>query len=105
HTDYNLGYVLPAAIDLEIRIAYLPADDGQGRLTRLDPGETAAFDLPAARQRTGSWLDYVAGTAWALREAGLPIRGLRGVVSSTLPPNAGLSSSAGIEFGSGSGVL
>ena len=24
HTDYNIGYVLPAAIDLEIRIAYVP---------------------------------------------------------------------------------
>ena len=105
HTDYNLGYVLPAAIDLEIRIAYLPADDGQVRLTRLDSGDTDAFDVAADRPRSGSWLDYVAGTAWALREAGLPSRGLRGVVASTLPPNAGLSSSAAIELASAWAML
>ena len=34
HTDYNLGYVLPAAIDREIRIAYLPTDDRRVELTR-----------------------------------------------------------------------
>ena len=105
HTDYNLGYVLPAAIDLEIRIAYLPTDDGLVRLIRLDSGETDAFDTAADRPRSGSWLDYVAGTAWALREAGLPIGGLRGVVASTLPPNAGLSSSAAIELASAWAML
>jgi galactokinase len=105
HTDYNLGYVLPAAIDLEIRIAYVPTDDGLVRLTRLDSGETDAFDAAADRPRSGSWLDYVAGTAWALREAGLPIGGLRGVVASTLPPNAGLSSSAAIELASAWAML
>ena len=98
HTDYNLGFVLPAAIDLEIRIAYLPTDDGQVRLTRLDSGEADAFEIAEDRPRTGSWLDYVAGTAWALSEAGLPLTGLRGVIASTLPPNAGLSSSAAIEL-------
>ena len=75
HTDYNLGFVLPAAIDLEIRIAYLPTDDGRVELTRLDDGERDGFDLEADRPRTGTWLDYVAGTAWALGEAGLPLRG------------------------------
>jgi galactokinase len=105
HTDYNLGFVLPAAIDLEIRIAYLPTDDGQVRLTRLDSGEADAFEIAEDRPRTGSWLDYIAGTAWALREAGLPTRGLRGVVASTLPPNAGLSSSAAIELASAWAML
>src|SRR4051794_17013507 len=105
HTDYNLGYVLPAAIDLEIRIAYVPTDDGRVRLTRLDSGETDEFGLGDDRPRNGEWLDYVAGTAWALREAGLSARGLRGVVDSTLPPNAGLSSSAAIELASAWAML
>ena len=98
HTDYNDGFVLPAAIDLEIRIAYLPTDDRRVDLTRLDSGERDAFDLDTPRPKTGGWLDYVAGTAWALTSAGKPLTGLRGVVASTLPPNAGLSSSAAIEL-------
>ena len=36
HTDYNMGFVLPAAIDLELRIAYLPSDDERVELVRLD---------------------------------------------------------------------
>jgi galactokinase len=105
HTDYNLGFVLPAAIDLEIRIAYLPTDDGRVELTRLDDGERDGFDLETDRPRSGTWLDYVAGTAWALGEAGLPRRGLRGVIASTLPTASGLSSSAAIELASAWALL
>ena len=98
HTDYNEGFVLPAAIDLEIRIAYLPTDDRRVELVRLDGGERDGFDLDRPRPKAGTWLDYVVGTAWALGEAGLLLTGLRGVIASTLPPNAGLSSSAAIEL-------
>jgi galactokinase len=105
HTDYNEGLVLPAAIDLEIRIAYLPTDDRRVELVRLDSGERDGFDLDIARAKTATWLDYVAGTAWALGEAGLPVNGLRGVIASTLPPNAGLSSSAAIELASAWALL
>ncbi len=105
HTDYNEGFVLPAAIDLEIHIAYLPTDDRHVELVRLDGGERDGFDLDEPRPRAGTWLDYVVGTAWALGEAGLPLTGLRGVIASTLPPNAGLSSSAAIELASAWAML
>jgi galactokinase len=105
HTDYNEGLVLPAAIDLEIRIAYIPTDDRRVELVRLDGDERDGFDLDTPRSKAGTWLDYVAGTAWALTEAGLPISGLRGVIASTLPPNAGLSSSAAIELASAWALL
>jgi galactokinase len=98
HTDYNLGFVLPAAIDREIRIAYVRTGDRRVELTRVDGGGRLGFDLGAPRQRDGSWLDYIAGTAWALSEAGLPTSGLRGIIASDLPENSGLSSSAAIEL-------
>jgi galactokinase len=98
HTDYNLGYVLPAAIDREIRMAVLPTQDRRVELTRLDTGERGGFDLDDERPRDGTWIDYIAGTAWALAEAGHPTTGLRGVIASDLPENAGLSSSAAIEL-------
>jgi galactokinase len=98
YTDVNFGFVLPAAIDLEIRIAYVPTDDGRVGLTRIPDGDRLGFQIGPDRAKDGTWLDYVAGTAWALGEAGHPLTGLRGVIASTLPTSAGLSSSAAIEL-------
>jgi len=83
----------------------LPSDDRRVELVRLDSGDRDGFDLGEPRSKTNSWIDYVAGTAWALDEAGLPLTGLRGVIASTLPPNAGLSSSAAIELASAWAML
>ena len=50
HTDVNEGLVLPAAIDLEIRIAYIPSGDRRVELTRLDDGDTGGSGRdPAGR--------------------------------------------------------
>jgi galactokinase len=100
HTDYNGGYVLPAAIGLGITIALVPTEDRRAELTLLDDGDRDGFDLDAIGARQGRWIDYVAGTAWALAEAGVPLRGFRGVLASDLPAGAGLSSSAAIELAS-----
>ncbi len=104
HTDYNEGFVLPAAIDLEVWMAIDPWDRPRVELTTLDFDETCSFDFDklSAGGRPGptAWIDYVAGTAWAMREAGLPIRGFRGVLNSTVPVGSGLSSSAALEMAS-----
>ena len=100
HTDYNLGYVLPAAIDLEIRIAFVPTGDRRVELVSDASGERAAFDLDAIGPSDGGMAAYVAGTAWALAEAGIPTRGFRGVLASSLPRASGLSSSAALELAS-----
>jgi galactokinase len=98
HTDYNDGFVMPVAIGLEIRMAIRPTDDRRVVVTLDDTGETAAFELDAIGPPTRTWIDYLAGTAWALAEAGRPLRGFRGVLASNLPRGAGLSSSAAIEM-------
>jgi len=98
HTDYNDGCVMPAAIGLEIRLAFLPTDDRRVLITLDDTGETGGFDLDAIGPRTGTWIDYVAGTAWALGEEGRPMTGVRGLLASNLPRGAGLSSSAALEM-------
>ena len=100
YTDINAGYVMPAAIDLETRIAFVPTDDARVEITRLDTRETAGFALDRPIERQGSWIDYVAGTAWALAERGEPLTGLRGVLDSSVPIGAGLSSSAALEVAS-----
>jgi galactokinase len=100
HTDYNLGFVLPSAIDLEIRIAFVPTDDRGVELVSGATGERIGFDLDTIGPRRGAWIDYVAGTAWALAEAGVAMRGLRGIIVSSLPTASGLSSSAALELAS-----
>jgi len=103
YTDFNLGFVLPVAIDREVWIAYVPWDRPEVELTSVELDETRsfAFDGLAPRTtRTGSWIDYVAGTAWAMLGASLPVRGFRGVLDSTVPVGAGLSSSAALEMAS-----
>jgi len=100
HTDYNDGFVVPAAIDLGITIAFVPTDDRRVEITLAETGERAGFDLDAIEPATGRWIDYVAGTAWALAEAGLATRGFRGLLGSDLPVGAGLSSSAALELAS-----
>ncbi len=100
HTDYNDGYVLPAAIDLEIVIALVPTDDGRATITLDETGETASVDVREVGPRRGDWTDYVAGTARELTSAGLGVRGFRGVLASSLPEGSGLSSSAALELAS-----
>jgi galactokinase len=98
HTDYNDGFVLPAAIGLGIAIAYIPTADRRVELSLAATGERATFDLDAIGGRRGTWVDYVAGTAWALADAGQPLTGFRGALAADLPNGAGLSSSAALEL-------
>ena len=103
HTDYNLGFVLPVAIDREIWMAFEPWDRPEVELTsiELNDTQTFAFDGLAPKERSATtWIDYVAGTAWAMIQAGLPVGGFRGVLDSTIPVGSGLSSSAALEMAS-----
>jgi galactokinase len=97
HTDYNDGFVLPAAIGLETWIAFVPTADRRVELALDATGEVAGFDLDALPARIESWVDYPMGVAWSLTELGYALRGLRGVVTGTLPISAGMSSSAALE--------
>ena len=105
HTDYNEGFVLPAAIGLEIRIAFVATDDRRVEITLAEDGDRRGFDLEAIPPASDTWIDYVAGTAWALQEAGVAVHGLRGLLWSNLPTSSGLSSSAALELASAWALL
>jgi galactokinase len=100
HTDYNGGFVFPMAIDRAAWIAFRPRLDARIRVHARSLDETVEFDLaslvPGAA--AGHWSEYVKGTAWSLREAGLHPGGWDGVLASDVPIGAGLSSSAAIEL-------
>jgi galactokinase len=70
------------------------------RLASAQSGDTIEFQAADPGPPQGGWRDYVAGTAWSMLEAGLPPMGFSGVLESTVPVGAGLSSSAALELGS-----
>lgn len=98
HTDYNDGFVLPMAIDRSIRIALAPRDDRRVVLHSLDFDTRADFDLARLEHSDDGWPEYLRGVAWALREAGLSLRGWQGVMAGDVPIGSGLSSSAALEL-------
>ena len=105
HTDYNDGLVLPAAIDLEIRLALVPTADRRVEITLLTDETTSGFELDSLPDKGGGGIGYTAGVAWALAAEGLPLRGFRAVLGSNLPMSAGLSSSAALELASAWALL
>ncbi len=98
HTDYNDGFVLPAAIDRHVLMAISPRADRQVHLVAADFPARTSFDLDGIDHDLGErWSEYQRGVAWALQEAGHRLRGLNAVLVSDVPVGSGLSSSAAIE--------
>jgi galactokinase len=97
HTDYNLGFSLPMAIDRAIWIALRPRADRQVICHSIAYREPAVFSLDEIPHSAG-WADYVHGMAWALQGMGLPLLGWEGVLASNIPVASGLSSSAALEL-------
>jgi len=98
HTDYNDGFVLPAAIDRHVVIAAAPRADRMVRVTALDLGRSSTFSLDDLRyDEVERWSNYTRGVAWALQGAGYALPGLDMVLTSDVPIASGLSSSAAIE--------
>ena len=99
HTDYNLGFVLPMALDMACFTAAAPGSDGKLRVRSQDldqSREWAVADL-AALQPAHDWGDYVAGVAQQLVRAGFATAPANLLIHSTVPVGSGLSSSAALE--------
>jgi galactokinase len=98
HTDYNDGFVMPAAIDFFTTVAIAPRSDQRVRIRSQNFDETAEFSLDDRdARRLGKWSDYPRGVALALRNAGYAITGADMLIEGEVPIGSGLSSSAAIE--------
>ncbi len=99
HTDYNEGFVLPMAIEREVRLVGRPREDDWVRLYSLNFEEHAAFQLSGLHASdVPSWADYCKGVAWAMQEAGHTLRGFEAVIHGDIPVGSGLSSSDALEL-------
>jgi galactokinase len=106
HTDYNEGFVLPAAIGFSCWVGIAPRADRKLILYSENFGEAheTTWDALGARG-SGHWPDYPLGVAWALQEAGYRLPGADIYIAGDVPLGAGLSSSAAIEVSTGYALL
>ena len=106
HTDYNEGFVLPAAIDLYTWTAIAPRNDRKLRVFSENLRQTSEIDLAADDpQPKGQWSDYVHGVALMLLKLGVQLPGADLAIFSNVPSGAGLSSSAALEVSVASALL
>jgi galactokinase len=98
HTDYNLGLVLPMAIDLACWIAAAPSGDEWLRVYSEQLGAGSQWRIADIANATpiGDWTDRVVGIAWELSRRGVELGGTNLVIDSEVPLGGGLSSSAAL---------
>jgi len=99
HTDHNLGFVLPAAVDREIFLALRLRDDHELRFVALDKNEQFAGSFDELRAVDAGWPNYLMGILSELRQLGVALRGVDCVFGGNVPIGSGLSSSAALECG------
>lgn len=101
HTDYNHGFVLPAAIDKRFALALAPNNENKIRLRAVDMDQVV-FETDLVKPFKKSpvyWPNYIIGCVDQLFKAGYEISGFDCVFGSDIPIGAGLSSSAALEGG------
>ncbi|MFC1544828.1 galactokinase [Gemmatimonadota bacterium] len=97
HTDYNDGFVFPAAINRSVRVAAAVRTDRQCRLYSQHFDTTVEFPLEELI-KTRDWTDYIKGTLKELLSREFPVGGFDAVIGGDLPVASGLSSSAALEL-------
>jgi galactokinase len=101
HTDYNDGFVMPAAVGFSTYAGIAPRPDRKLVLQSQEFPGCFEFDLDnLPQQRNQAWVDYVVGVATVLRRRGIRLEGANLLVNGDIPIGAGLSSSAALEVAS-----
>jgi galactokinase len=100
HTDYNEGYVLPAAIDKAAYLALTPRADNQINLYSIDLQDeyhTNIEEFERVEQQQHAWANYLLGVADQYRQRDKLSKGFDAALTADVPIGAGLSSSAAVE--------
>ncbi|HEX8881446.1 MAG TPA: galactokinase, partial [Candidatus Acidoferrum sp.] len=106
HTDYNDGFVLPAAIEFYCSVAAAPRTDRKLVIHSENFNESAEGDLDAISGIAKKhWSGYPFGVAWAIEASGTRLKGANLLIRGEVPLGAGLSSSAAIEVATGFALL
>lgn len=103
HTDYNDGFVLPAAIDKKVILALAANGTEHCNVYARAFDELIPFNVENIKPAKG-WINYIMGVVYYLRQKGYDVKGFNAVLDSDLPVGAGLSSSAAVEGATGFGL-
>jgi galactokinase len=107
HTDYNLGFVFPIALQMACYVAIAPATHRKLHIYSRDfdqEFEISSEDIAAAKP-AGEWSDYVVGVAQQLASAGIGLESSDLYITSEVPVGSGLSSSAALEIATAFALL
>ncbi|WP_439151337.1 galactokinase [Winogradskyella sp.] len=98
HTDYNNGFVFPAAIDKGIAMAIGKSDTDRSTIVSLDMGEHLVVDLKnLQRIEDNTWKNYVLGVVSEILKTEKEITNFNCAFAGNIPIGSGLSSSAALE--------
>lgn len=97
HTDYNEGFVMPAAIDKAIYIAVSKREDDEIHLFAKDYEQAHTVKLNELQVSEKGWPNYILGVADQLLKRGYTLGGFNLYIDGDVPLGAGLSSSAAVE--------
>lgn len=101
HTDYNDGFVMPAALEFATWVGIAKSTPGKLRIHSTHFNESVEYSLDAlAGPPRHHWSDYVRGVAAILQRSGVVLHGADMLIESDVPLGAGLSSSAALELSS-----
>ena len=105
HTDYNEGFVMPAAIGFYTSAAIAPRSDTKVNVRSQSFEGAVSFDIGDDLRPKHNWSDYVVGVIDQVKRSGERLRGLDILIQGDVPIGAGLSSSAAIEVAVGFALL
>ncbi len=97
HTDYNLGYALPAAIDKAIYAGIAKRDDNKIRIHSIEFDDAVSTELHHLRPDEKVWPNYVLGVVDQLNKRNYKLTGFDLVFCGDIPIGAGMASSAAVE--------
>ena len=105
HTDYNDGFVMPAAINFYTWLAISPRPDATVNIRSHAFGEPVSIVLNGDLRPRHAWSDYVVGIIDQIRHSGKKLTGADILIHSEVPMGSGLSSSAAIEVAAAFSLL
>ena len=97
HTDYNNGFVMPAAINKAIYMAVSRRDDDLIHIVSQDLDLSYLGDTAKVVPSSLHWPDYILGVVQQVQALGYKVGGFNCVFGGDIPLGAGMSSSAALE--------
>jgi galactokinase len=105
HLDYNMGYVMPGAVDKKMYVAIAINDTDTVNAYANEFDETYSFSIPDMKvEKKEGWTSYILGVTYLIQERGHEIHGFDVLIDGNVPVGAGMSSSAALCSAFGYGI-